>query len=65
MEPKRITREEAHELVEEAQFGILVTAEMDPVPVLGTPDPENFKVRVGVDAFQFGEEPPEDVDLEP
>lgn len=59
MEPMPITREEAHELVEEAHMGILVTAE--PVPVIGKP--ESYKVRL--EAFQIGEGPPEDVDVDP
>lgn len=55
--PEQISREEAIEIIEQADRGILTIAESEPVPIIGHLDEDqNPKINVAVAQYQFGDE---------
>lgn len=56
--PEKVSRREAQEIVGMAQFGFLVVADVEPVPLIGGTDVESFKFKVTVEPYQFGDKRP-------
>lgn len=55
---EKITRDQAKELIDECDFGVILVADVDmeAVPTLGTVEIENREIRVEphIDVYSFG-----------
>lgn len=51
-ESPKITREMAHELIDNADYGVIIVGTIDPVPEIGSVD--EHKIKVSADTFRFG-----------
>lgn len=53
---KEVTREEAKELVGDAEFGFLVLGESEHIPVIGSvEDTDELKKSMSVNHYRFGD----------
>lgn len=56
----RVSKEEAKALIDDLQFGFIITASIDDVPTIGTVPPGELKKEISAETYRFGElQPPE------
>lgn len=64
MTREEISREEAVERVRECEYGILITADVEAVPILGElPEDEKPKLKKDVSQYEFGDDSYKDSSL--